>query len=179
MHRLTRLVLSLSLLLMVGGLASSGVYAHDVSVGVARDAEQNPQDFNWIFNPTSVTVNVGDTVTWMKNSEFPHTSTASNRAWDSGNITPGGRYAFTFRNVGTYRFFCAYHEGQVGTVIVKEQAAATDTQQEGTGDTGATPEKMPQAGAGGMAGTAGLPFANLAGIISLLAATGYAILRRR
>ncbi len=41
-----------------------------------------------------------------------------------------------------------------------------------------TPE-MPDTGAGGMAGGAGLPIGNIAAVLSLLAVSGYAILRRR
>jgi plastocyanin len=87
------------------------------------------------FDPASLTVPRGATVTWRNTSQVAHTVTddpakAANpadallpsgaQAWDSGTINPGGTYSHTFDVPGTYKYFCQPHEaaGMVGTVTV-------------------------------------------------------------
>ncbi len=44
---------------------------------------------------------------------------------------------------------------------------------------GEMPDELPETGVGGMSGVAGLPVDSITGALSLLAVSGYAILRRR
>ena len=73
------------------------------------------------FSPTPVTVVIGvnNTVTWVNNDSAPHTVTANDASFGSGNIAPTGTYTFTFTKAGTYAYHCLYHPWMVGTVIVK------------------------------------------------------------
>ena len=41
------------------------------------------------FTPTTITISVGDTVTWRNTDDVPHTSTQNDRVWDSGTLNPG------------------------------------------------------------------------------------------
>ena len=74
------------------------------------------------FEPASVTVPAGSTVTWVHNGNNPHTTTSYDGLWDSGIIPggSGGTFSFTFNEPGTYEYFCIPHEdqGMVGTVTV-------------------------------------------------------------
>jgi plastocyanin len=87
------------------------------------------------FEPASLTVPKGTTVTWRNASSVEHTVTddpgkAANQAdaglptgaeaWDSGMIAPGQTFQHTFEAPGTYHYFCIPHEatGMVGTVTV-------------------------------------------------------------
>ncbi len=73
-----------------------------------------------VFRPTTITINVGDTVTWRNTDDVPRTSTQDDGVWDSGNLNPGDEFSFTFEEAGTYSYFCRYHPGVVGTVVVEE-----------------------------------------------------------
>ena len=75
-------------------------------------------DFN--FQPSSITVSVGTTVTWKNNGSTIHnvTSTSGPVSFSSGTISSGGTYQFTFENAGTYNYKCTIH-GFTGTVIVQ------------------------------------------------------------
>jgi plastocyanin len=87
------------------------------------------------FEPASLTVAKGTTVTWRNGSQMLHTVTddpskASNKAdaalpsgaeaWDSGGINAGQTFTHTFDVPGTYKYFCIPHEsaGMTGTIIV-------------------------------------------------------------
>jgi plastocyanin len=87
------------------------------------------------FEPATVTVARGGTVTWTNSTATMHTVTddpskAANKAdaalpsgaqpWDSGTLNPGQTFSHTFDTPGTYKYFCTPHEaaGMVGTITV-------------------------------------------------------------
>src|SRR5437879_13122939 len=78
---------------------------------------------NSAFAPASVTVRVGDTVTWTNRDAFSHTSTSDTGTWDTGVITAGGSRSFTFGSAGTFAYHCSIHSFMHGTVVV--QAVST------------------------------------------------------
>ena len=178
MHVLTRILAAFFLLLALG-VATPAQAQDTVVVDMDKNAELNPEDGNWIFSPETVTIAVGDTVTWRNDSPAPHTATENDESFDSGNIAPGEEYSQTFEEAGTYRYFCQYHEGQVGTVVVRA-AGGEDTQ--GGEDDQAEDEdspSVPEAGGGALAGASGLPWAPLAAGLCVLTMSVYALVRRR
>lgn len=70
-------------------------------------------------NPVTVVMGVNNTVEWVNDDSAPHTVTANDGSFGSGNIAPTGTYTFTFTKAGTYAYHCLYHPWMVGTVIVK------------------------------------------------------------
>lgn len=73
---------------------------------------------NRAFAPDSINVSVGDTVTWTNNDTIEHTSTSDGNAWNSGVVSPGGRFSFTFQSAGAFNYHCTIHPDMVGTVVV-------------------------------------------------------------
>jgi plastocyanin len=71
------------------------------------------------YSPSPLTVNVGDTVTWVNNDNTAHTSTSNGGAWNSSTIPPGGQFSTTFQTAGTYPYHCTIHPGMVGMVVVQ------------------------------------------------------------
>lgn len=93
---------------------------------------------NFEFEPGTLTVAAGSTVTWTNNDTAPHTVTASDGSFDSGNIDPGETFSFTFETEGTFDYVCSYHPGMAGSVTVTGAADASgDTN--AAGDGAATP----------------------------------------
>ncbi len=72
------------------------------------------------FQPVSVSVSKGGTVTWTNNDSSPHTVTAADGSFDSGNMAPGASYSRTFTSAGTFAYSCAYHSSMQGSVVVTE-----------------------------------------------------------
>lgn len=72
------------------------------------------------FNPATTEVKVGDTVTWTNNDTAPHTATQkpSGSGFQSGTLQPGDSYSFTFETAGTYDYYCEFHAGMTGQVVV-------------------------------------------------------------
>jgi nitrite reductase (NO-forming) len=73
------------------------------------------------YSPDTITVVVGvnNTVVWTNDDMMPHTVTASNKLFDSGNMNTGDTFSYTFLNPGVYTYGCSYHPWMKGTVIVK------------------------------------------------------------
>jgi plastocyanin len=74
----------------------------------------------FVFQPVSVSVSKGGTVTWTNNDSSPHTVTAADGSFDSGNMAPGATYSHTFTSVGTFSYVCSYHSSMNGSVVVTE-----------------------------------------------------------
>jgi len=73
---------------------------------------------SFAFSPRTATVKAGQMVTVTNNDAVAHTSTGT--AWDSGDIQPGGSYAFAAPMApGTYDFHCSIHPFMTGTLIVQ------------------------------------------------------------
>jgi len=71
------------------------------------------------FEPPTLTIRVGDTVRWLNDDALPHTVSARDGSWDSGNLAPGASFERTFDSAGSYAYLCRYHPGMVGTIEVQ------------------------------------------------------------
>jgi plastocyanin len=69
------------------------------------------------FNPSTVTVAVGGTVTWTNSGSAQHNVTGSTFA--STNLNPNTTYQRTFTQAGTVNYSCTLHAGMSGTVVVQ------------------------------------------------------------
>lgn len=82
------------------------------------------------FQPGTVTIQVGDTVTWTNNDGTPHTATSTdNPALFDGQMAPGGSFSFTFSDAGTFDYVCKIHPAMQGTVVVEAAAASPGASQ--------------------------------------------------
>jgi plastocyanin len=79
---------------------------------------------DFAFQPASVEVPAGGTVTWTNTGAAPHTATADGGAFDSGQLAPGATFSQTFNAVGNFPYHCEIHPEMVGTVNVVEATAA-------------------------------------------------------
>ena len=86
------------------------------------------------FSPATITVNEGDTVTWTNKGPTPHTATAEDGSFDTGNLDTGESGSATFTAAGTISYICTPHPFMTGKVIVKAAAAGDD---DSAGDDGA------------------------------------------
>jgi plastocyanin len=71
------------------------------------------------FQPATITVKVGDTITWTNKDMFPHTATSKAGGFDSGVIMAGKSWTFTAKKKGSFPYECVLHPTMKGTLRVK------------------------------------------------------------
>ncbi|MDJ0805849.1 MAG: cupredoxin family copper-binding protein [Gammaproteobacteria bacterium] len=72
------------------------------------------------FEPSIVSVKVGEKVTWQQSGNMPHTVTANNRSFGSQHLQQNGEFTHTFDSPGIYTYFCSLHPSMQGVVKVVE-----------------------------------------------------------
>jgi amicyanin len=77
---------------------------------------------NFVFNPQTITVKAGDTVTWINHDDIPHTATSKTGLFKSKALDTDDKFSFTFATPGTYEYFCALHPHMTGTIVVEASA---------------------------------------------------------
>jgi amicyanin len=70
------------------------------------------------FNPATLTVPVGATVTWTNQDEEPHTIAAKDGSFHSPGMDTHGTYSYQFTTAGSYDYICSIHPFMTGTVVV-------------------------------------------------------------
>ena len=77
---------------------------------------------NFAFQPQTLTVKAGTTVTWTNQDSTPHTVQFSDKSIPtSPDLSAGGgqsTYTHTFTAAGTYPYICGIHNYMTGTVKV-------------------------------------------------------------
>lgn len=110
----------------------SGVhaYAGDPAQGASK-YQINIQDFS--FQPVSLNVPLGATVTWTNKDEEPHTVYSTDDVFKSKALDSDEAFSFTFKKAGTYKYFCSVHPKMVGTIVVgtAKNSVKTDQQMDG------------------------------------------------
>jgi len=73
------------------------------------------------FQPNSLSISVGSTVTWTNNGNNIHTLTSPDGLFDSGGLIGGQSFSFTFDKAGTFRLICRQHglNGMAGQITVQ------------------------------------------------------------
>ena len=71
------------------------------------------------FDPASVTIKVGESVTWTNQDSTNHTVTADKGEFNSSQLANGATFSFKFDTAGTYAYHCSIHPSMTGTVVVQ------------------------------------------------------------
>ena len=72
------------------------------------------------YNPATITVPKGTTVTWAQmDSGVQHTVTGE--GFDSGILNAGDTFRWTFKKAGTFSYTCSNHPNMLGIVVVTSQ----------------------------------------------------------
>lgn len=109
------------------------------------------------FTPASITVSVGDTVTWTNAGQDPHTVTSDSGAFDSQRLEPGAVFSHTFTAAGTFTYRCDFHSNMTGQVVVQAGVPAADPAAPAAGSGGSAPGTTDPVGGAAAAGGSPTP----------------------
>lgn len=85
---------------------------------------------NSAYAPDPVSVAVGQSVEFVNDDDMPHTVTANDKSFDSGNLDAGKTWTYTFTKAGTFTYGCAYHAWMHGTIKVLQVGMAQNVRSE-------------------------------------------------
>lgn len=72
-----------------------------------------------VFQPSSLSIPAGTTVTWVHTGQITHNVLSLQLAdLRSPDLRPGDRYSHTFTTPGTFSYYCSYHDGMSATITV-------------------------------------------------------------
>jgi plastocyanin len=171
---------TVALLVVAGGALARGT---DATVSVV----------DFAFQPPTMTVDAGATVTWtVMRAQDPHTVTPvdpPDAFVGSPLLHQGDHFSVTFSQAGTYRYECTIHpEDMQGTVIVQAAqatpsptAVATASTETSTGSAPTTDTPAPTASPAPIAPSGGGPplIALVVGLLAAMGVAGWFLVTRR
>jgi len=124
---------------IIGILGSTSlIYAEDYVINIpfgAYNPELNTPTDVW-YDPPTLTIQTGDTVTWINNDKEGHTVTSGKSSgrfgwmnknfgtpdglFDSDRFMPNESWSYTFENPGSFSYYCTIHPWMEGIITVKE-----------------------------------------------------------
>jgi amicyanin len=99
---------TLATIAIVAGLASGQALAADAQVKIA----------NFTFDPPTLTVKAGTTVTWINADDIPHLVSEKDGKFRSSALDTNDKFSQTFSSSGTVEYFCAIHPHMTGKIVV-------------------------------------------------------------
>jgi plastocyanin len=134
-HRVTYVAFALALLLAAcssgasspsAAPASSAAPAVGASAGASTLTGGSPAGSaqavtiqGFAFDPSSLSVPVGATVTWTNQDSAQHTVTADDGSFDGGPLSTSQGFSQAFSKAGTFTYHCKIHPKMTASVIVK------------------------------------------------------------
>ena len=106
---------------LVSALAVSALSMVFTSSLVAAEAKHTIVTIqNFSFDPETLTVPAGTTVTWLNTDDEPHNVTSVKKKFRSGPLPTNKQFSFTFKDPGTYNYICSIHPYMKGKVVVQK-----------------------------------------------------------
>jgi plastocyanin len=98
---------------------STEISSTPVQPSTGSTVEISIADFS--FSPKDVTIKVGTMVTWTNQDSAVHTVTSDTDLFESGSLTKGISYSYTFSTAGTFAYHCTpHHANMTATIVVTD-----------------------------------------------------------
>ena len=106
---------------LVGGACSSNKTASPPATSSSTAAGESTvhATAQLSFDPVTLNVKKGDTVTWNNSSGIPHTVTFENGPAFDQSLNDGAQVTRSFTTAGTFNYYCKVHgKSMHGTIVV-------------------------------------------------------------
>ncbi len=127
---------------------------------------------DFFFSPASVTVAVGDSVTWRNTGDAPHNATGDGIS--TGTLNKGQSASHTFNSAGTFSYICTIHPQMKGTVRVLSSSGGSGGSGGASSSSSGTSESSAVASPDAAGTSTTLPMTGVA--VGALALVGLALL---
>ena len=86
--------------------------------GAASAADAVVKIANFTFEPQTLTVPVGTTVTFENDDDIPHLVSEKDGKFKSKALDTGDKFTQQFTTAGTVEYYCAIHPHMTGKIVV-------------------------------------------------------------
>ena len=124
---MNRNFLVFGVLLVLGVVAVSGCTSQSSNTVTIQNAS---------FVPASMNVTVGTTVMWINKANATQNVVSDNGLFNSGNLSNGMSYNYTFNQSGTYPYHSSINTSMTGTIIVSSSSNGSSNSSGSSGSTG-------------------------------------------
>jgi amicyanin len=117
----------LSMLFFLSGCGSTSSTNNNSSTKTNSSSSQNQNTTattsnsvniqNFAFDPATLTVKKGATVTWTNSDSAAHQIRSA--TFKSNMLTKGQTFSFTFNTAGTFDYSCSVHPSMTGKIVVE------------------------------------------------------------
>ena len=107
-----------ALALVLAACGSSASSAPSAAAPAGSSAGGAVAIIDFAFQPASISVAKGTTVTWTNTGATAHTVTADDASFDSGNVDVGKTFSTTANTAGTIAYHCTIHPQMKATIVV-------------------------------------------------------------
>lgn len=95
--------------------------------GVSAVTEATVSITNLAFQPHTLVVATGATITWQNDDAVAHTVTSGEGWFDSGQLAAGESYTHQFDRPGNFQYHCGNHPSMEGVIVVLPGGAVAPT----------------------------------------------------
>ncbi|MFD8499603.1 plastocyanin/azurin family copper-binding protein [Amycolatopsis sp. NPDC059657] len=117
--------------------------AKEQAAPAASGSAKSVEAMGYKFTPASVSIAVGDTITWTNHDTAPHNVVITDgpEKFTSPTLQTGQTFSFTFTKAGTYSYYCSIHPDMKASVTVA--GGSTPTSSPSTPPTSETTKPTP------------------------------------
>lgn len=96
---------------------------HNQTVSESKTNTIIIKDFD--YDPFTLKIKAGAVIIWMNEDSYAHTVTAKGHTsktkglFDSGTLSKGQSFSYTFKEAGTFEYYCAIHPSMIGKIEVE------------------------------------------------------------
>jgi plastocyanin len=120
---MTTLIHKIRIAVLLCGISSLAlsVFADDAANSSAGSKQNKIEIKDFMFNPPTITVKSGETITWINRDEEPHTIVSVGKKFQkSSALDTDQEFTITAGAPGTYEYFCSVHPKMTGTIVVEK-----------------------------------------------------------
>jgi plastocyanin len=104
----------------VAAIAATAAFLKISTVSASSEAPVNHtvEIANFVFSPEALSVRVGDRVKWINRDIVPHTATADDGGWDTGELGPNESGEIVVTDELATSYFCQFHPSMTAKLEV-------------------------------------------------------------
>lgn len=118
MRSLTRRLLLSNAVAVTGAAALAGRLLPLSGSAKANTGDHLVEIRGFKFSPDKLRVRAGDRITWSNRDIAPHTATANDESWDTGEIKKGETKSMRVTSGMSGGYFCRFHPQMTAELVI-------------------------------------------------------------